>query len=340
MLVLLCTAALLLLFGNTESAVEIHKDNAEIRNYEASPEGTYIGLCLIAKNENKFLREWVDYHKYIGVGKFYIYDHNSTIPMNAIVEDYISSGLVLYKYLTDEWREDTYKLNEQNYWFNGVKQVNSPQRWVHTDCFQRNARKHRFMAMIDVDEFIVLNRGKDENFLPVQDPDLPAFLQDFEDYGGLYVFWRIYGSSGHIKSPPGGVLENYINCEYKPGNAYDKTDVKHIVNTQYIDDAFCVIHTCVTSKSSVDSLFREKKMTENKKSPTWEFITLNHYMLKSMEDYSIKRQRGGGHTQIQSLYASWRGERFFNSTNGIAKDDCSYMKQIYQQCCQNSKQLF
>eukprot|EP01023_Acetabularia_acetabulum_P062065 TRINITY_DN7576_c0_g3_i1.p2 TRINITY_DN7576_c0_g3~~TRINITY_DN7576_c0_g3_i1.p2 ORF type:complete len:223 (+),score=23.41 TRINITY_DN7576_c0_g3_i1:223-891(+) len=113
MLVLLCTAALLLLFGNTESAVEIHKDNAEIRNYEASPEGTYIGLCLIAKNENKFLREWVDYHKYIGVGKFYIYDHNSTIPMNAIVEDYISSGLVLYKYLTDEWREDTYKLNEQ-----------------------------------------------------------------------------------------------------------------------------------------------------------------------------------------------------------------------------------
>eukprot|EP01026_Neomeris_dumetosa_P075658 TRINITY_DN8021_c1_g1_i4.p1 TRINITY_DN8021_c1_g1~~TRINITY_DN8021_c1_g1_i4.p1 ORF type:complete len:210 (+),score=18.50 TRINITY_DN8021_c1_g1_i4:44-631(+) len=37
----------------------------------SSQEGAYVALCLMAKGEHKFLREWVQYHKYIGVQKMY-----------------------------------------------------------------------------------------------------------------------------------------------------------------------------------------------------------------------------------------------------------------------------
>ena len=35
-----------------------------------------ICLCVIAKNENKYLREFVEYYKTIGYNKIFLYDNN------------------------------------------------------------------------------------------------------------------------------------------------------------------------------------------------------------------------------------------------------------------------
>jgi hypothetical protein len=42
------------------------------------PDG-YIALCAIVKNQHKDLKEWLEYHKWIGVKKIYVYDNNSTV---------------------------------------------------------------------------------------------------------------------------------------------------------------------------------------------------------------------------------------------------------------------
>eukprot|EP01023_Acetabularia_acetabulum_P007456 TRINITY_DN13235_c0_g1_i3.p2 TRINITY_DN13235_c0_g1~~TRINITY_DN13235_c0_g1_i3.p2 ORF type:complete len:193 (-),score=12.77 TRINITY_DN13235_c0_g1_i3:47-625(-) len=192
--------------------------------------------------------------------------------------------------------------------------------------------------MIDIDEFIVLNQGSEKNYEPVSDPHLPSFLKNYEDHGGLLISWRIYGSSGHLNSPQGGVLENYLKCGQKPGIYYGLTDVKHLVNTKYVGDAFCVIHRCRTTKPSVDPLKREKKLSQNKMLPTWEGINLNHYIVKSQEDFECKRSRGGGHSP-KSSYLSWRDQEFFYLVNNMTVDDCSFMKQVQQKCCSQQAQL-
>lgn len=33
-------------------------------------------IVAIAKNEGKYIKEWIDYHSLIGVTKFYIYDND------------------------------------------------------------------------------------------------------------------------------------------------------------------------------------------------------------------------------------------------------------------------
>ena len=33
-------------------------------------------LCAIAKNENLYIREWVEHYKNIGVSKIFLYDNN------------------------------------------------------------------------------------------------------------------------------------------------------------------------------------------------------------------------------------------------------------------------
>ena len=45
------------------------------------------------------MREWVDYHRMIGVSKFYIFDNNSSVPLMSILSDYIQEELVQYHYL-------------------------------------------------------------------------------------------------------------------------------------------------------------------------------------------------------------------------------------------------
>ena len=59
------------------------------------------------------------------------------------------------------------------------------------------------MAFIDADEFIIIKDGT---------ADLPTLLQDYWKFGGLGVFWVVFGSSGHINRPAAGALGSYYMC--------------------------------------------------------------------------------------------------------------------------------
>ena len=42
------------------------------------PDG-YMAICAIVKNQARDIREWLEYHRWLGVGKVYVYDNNSTV---------------------------------------------------------------------------------------------------------------------------------------------------------------------------------------------------------------------------------------------------------------------
>jgi hypothetical protein len=39
----------------------------------------YVAMCVIVKNQAADLQEWLQYHRFIGVEKVYLYDNNSTV---------------------------------------------------------------------------------------------------------------------------------------------------------------------------------------------------------------------------------------------------------------------
>jgi hypothetical protein len=42
---------------------------------------SYFAICAVIRNQRgPDLREWVEYHAYIGARKIYVYDNNSTVP--------------------------------------------------------------------------------------------------------------------------------------------------------------------------------------------------------------------------------------------------------------------
>ena len=58
----------------------------------------YLTLCAIAKNEGRYLQEWIEYHKMLGVEKFFIYDNESADNTREILQPYIDTNLVEYCY--------------------------------------------------------------------------------------------------------------------------------------------------------------------------------------------------------------------------------------------------
>lgn len=45
---------------------------------EEFPEG-YVALCVIVKDQAADLREWLQYHRWIGISRVYLFDNNSTV---------------------------------------------------------------------------------------------------------------------------------------------------------------------------------------------------------------------------------------------------------------------
>jgi hypothetical protein len=233
--------------------------SSRYENHLHSNKLSYFAICAIAKDEHLDVREWIEYHRDIGCSKFYFYDHLSSPPMLDTILDFVKQGLVEYSYVSQY-----------------PAQLETYQR-----CIDHNKGKHQFVAFLDIDEFIV-----------VQDKtkSVPRVLKEYESYGGLVLNWLMFGSSGHNHRPPGGVLENYRNCA-----PHKDRNVKTIVNTGL---------TTAFSGSNVHYFFypppyyavnTQKERIDGWTNPStaaYNIMFINHYILKSREDYAMKIARG------------------------------------------------
>ena len=232
-----------------------------------------LALCLIVKDDLD-LEEWVEYHLALGVGRVYLFDDNSTHPpLLPVVHRFISSGHVVYRYLSDPLPPHTLD-----------KWAPNKQLFVYRQCIREFGEQHVFMGFIDSDEFIVLRNPADR---------LLDILERYRNYGGLTLNWMMFGSSGHITRPAGGVLRNYHKC-------FPNFHVKSIVNLRRVKNISGDPHhfRYETGYFAVDA--RLNKLLGpfnpglNAKVPSYLFETiyLNHYFTKSKEEFLIKVKRG------------------------------------------------
>ena len=222
----------------------------------------YLSIVCIAKNEGPYLKEWIEYHKLIGVERFYFYDNGSTDNTKAILDPYIKNGKVIYKYIEGKGLQDK----------------------VYADAAFRYSSQTRWMAVIDLDEFIV----------PKEKDDLREFLGEYENYPGLSINWVCFDSSGHDKKPTahgGLVTANYTRV---------RKDYNHLMNREIktIHDPASVTlishHFAFYTNFglAVDENFEWVDWGPYSKRHLSNKIQVNHYMTKSKEEFLAKVNRG------------------------------------------------
>lgn len=218
----------------------------------------YLAICAIAKNEGPYFKEWIEWHKKQGVEKFYIYDNESTDCTKEVLAPYVKSGLVEYNY------------------FPGYK----VQLSAYDNCFDRHRLDTRWIALIDLDEFIV----------PIKDGNIPDFLKRFEKFPAVEINWLVYGSNGEKKKKPGTMMERF-----KRHSHYEhilNRHVKSIVNPRRIFNMIGCHEAARISGHAADSHGNPIKKNFREREPQHDVIRINHYAVRSYEEFMEKQAKG------------------------------------------------
>ena len=134
----------------------------------------YLGICAIIKDEDLFLDEWVAYYMHLGVDAFYLYDNASRIPLRQSLKKF--GGLRT-------------KVTMAVYDAPG----RAMQMVTYNHCLRTNADQCRWIAFIDLDEFVV----------PKRHESLPPMLEEFETHAGWPSTGKPLAQTGTSSAPPG-----------------------------------------------------------------------------------------------------------------------------------------
>lgn len=221
----------------------------------------YLSACCIVKDEDPFIMEWLTYHSLIGIEHFYIYDNESANPLyeNPLIRKFSEQGKVTV--ISAAGR---------------AMQIPS-----YTHCLKKFGPRTRWLAFIDLDEFIC----------PLEGRDLRPFLAAYEDYAALGLSWKSFSSGGHLSSPHGLVIENYQERFLKEGTR--NLHIKSILQP-HKNHAVHTPHSFWPNEGEVaiSAVFRPITRGTPVIPICWERAVVNHYVLKSQEDSQRRIRRG------------------------------------------------
>ena len=239
------------LINSIKLLIKLHRE-------KTTPTRYFLTICAIAKNEGAYFQEWLEWHKNLGVEKFYIYDNESEDNTREILAPYVELGLVEYVF----WRGKGQQMS------------------VYSNCLDQHRLDAHWIAFIDLDEFIV----------PVKDKTIPDFLRRFEKFCAVEINWLIYGSSGAQKKEPGNVMDRFKR--HATLDNIENRHVKSIVNPRRIF-AFTGAHEAARiSLRAADSHGTPITKNFQLREPQLDVIRINHYAVKSYEEFLSKRARG------------------------------------------------
>src|SRR5579883_740416 len=226
-----------------------------------------LAVAAIFKDEAKNLAEWLTFHRGVGASHFYLYNNNSTDDFLTILRPWIANGLVT---LID-WP------------------IVPGQRAAYLHCLRTRWREAKWIAFIDIDEFL---------FSPAQ-VDIRPILRSYADVPALYVYSVRFGSSGHVTRPNMPVVQAYVRRA--PFGIMDTG--KSIVNPRFVRDVPNAHHFTLWRGRTVDAKRRRTQSPRGKpapdRMPVYDLLRINHYFYKSREDLLEKTKRGDAFYGLQ-----------------------------------------
>ena len=215
-----------------------------------------LSIVAIMKNEKPYLKEWIEYHRLVGVEHFYLCDNDSTDGSKEYLTPYIKKGLITYIAMPG--------INKQMVCYDKV--VNEYKN------------KTKWLAIIDLDEFLV----------PLKAKNMREFLKEFNDESEVSLHWMIYGDSHAIRRDEGLVTEFFTSH-----GRYLNHTVKSIVRPKDVIDFKAVAsnHYVKVRGKSVNENHQPVSYMLNM-NISGEKARVNHYILKTYEEFLHKKSRG------------------------------------------------
>lgn len=228
-----------------------------------------VSICAIFKNEADYLKEWIEFHRIIGINHFYLYNNQSSDNYFDVLLPYINEGIVTLK----DWPKPQSQMSAYQDFMSNYK---SDTKWV---------------GFIDLDEYVVPNKFDNiYDFLKKFDNNRPAIL----------IYWKCFGTSGfRTRNVTGLITEDFVVSWHKYvdiGKFFFNTSYGYIPDYKRNNYMHYMWAECRNIKMPPVNVF-DKVCTwgVNPMSSGEVPIQMNHYLIKSFDEYTQKKaKRGGG----------------------------------------------
>lgn len=186
--------------GNCE---EISSKTEELKKYNLS-------VCSIFKNEEKYLKEWIEYHLMIGVDHFYLYNVESKDNYVQVLKPYITKDIVTLV----EWPNLSKKPNEDD----SILMLST------LIPAYENAAKYlaydntNWLVFVNIDEFLV----------PPGQSKITDILNKYNDYPAVILPSEYYDASEFYFAKRKKLIIENTELSLPPVIALEKTIEKTI----------------------------------------------------------------------------------------------------------------
>lgn len=150
----------------------------------------YSSVCLLIKDENRYLEEWIQWHLNLGFDHIYIYDNGSKESVQDIVKDNNKITVIDWHGSFENVQEDAYN--------HFLKHYGKETHWVN---------------FIDSDEFIRLVDSTQK---------INDFLYQYENYAVVFVSFIEYNANKKIQYEDRPVKERFTEVVHLCDGIYHK----------------------------------------------------------------------------------------------------------------------
>lgn len=259
----------------------------------------YASVCLLIKDENAYLEEWLRHYESMGIDHFYIYDNKSRTPVRDTIHA-IDGGrfdsMCTVTPFTEYHKNMQYECYEH--------------------CLSHHGTESRWIGFFDTDEFVDVGQN------------IPAFLRQFEDDFCVWLPWELYNANGHINRRDATMKEAFPTPCPDPYGLWGKVFLQPC-RTQFmyvhlgvgLDECEQVVNPDHSNHlASYHDLYMESR-----KGPLglYRYGRIRHYITRSFEEWTAKMKRGTSDPNFKRQF-----DNFFAYNPGLAylKEDPDVLK--------------
>lgn len=261
-----------------------------------------ITLATCVKNEGPYLLEWIAFHKAIGFNNFVIYSNDNDDGSDELLSQLQEAGYI-------QWRPRT------------IAEGQSPQLsafdGLSSELLAAAGSEKHYLAWFDCDEYLVLRRHT----------TVQELIASYDYPDGLFVHWKHFGSADLKNYSAEPTIERFTRCSNSTHhNRLGKcislvnpnlfSSIRHhrpIVKSR--EDLGRVIYCAPEGQRLVSQKLMEgHQIISDPEAPVFhEVCQLNHYAVRTIQEYAWKKQRGAAHSYNKQYKDNYFSQRDLNT---------------------------
>ena len=256
-----------------------------------------IAICAVAKCENNYINDWVNYHLNLGVDEIHIYDNN------------------------DPEYEDVLKRidNKEKVFVHKIPNAKEFQIPTYNKFYKDNGKRFDWVGFLDIDEYIILNKWK----------SIKDFLNDdkFKWYNVIKLNWHMFGDDDKVKRDMSlpiykGITKRLKGHEFE---SHGKQFIRgHQNEVEICSNHYCLIHGRLPKQIMPDCRPTEAKISGHH---NCEEAYINHYMTKTLSEFIDQKLARGTDASFKNRKINFD---YFWRINTKTTDKLNFIEKYYE----------